>query len=1147
MSVQPTLLVGVGGTGCDIASRVYAMAHANNVLGTNRIAILGFDTDENDIQNRRKEMPTRQLIRTSTAATVFQLLYKNRPQLQDWFAIEDDLTTEIRQMNLTDGAGQVRMLSRLAFQSALQDPTISADMENALHGLGMHDNQNKIDATVNVFLVGSLAGGTGSGMFLQTTLVLAQKLREKGFTPQMRGLFLLPDIFIKAARMPVDQHHNVLANSYAALRELNAIQLKTANRNPLPLLFDYLPGHGLQPDGLPFTSLVLLDYENTKGGNMGLNFEAYKQMASRAAYTLLFTPIGGRADSVTVNDIRSRMAAAAQDTLNCYASIGVGSVEYPYEKMLDYLALQLGLKLLEGDWLRLDQLFSQELAAYQQRLNNGETGLKPPQRGESYIRNLQLLAKERVPLFRQIHDKVERPEPATAAGPLETSPPQYIRYLDDLESQITERFWSSQEILKDLRSQQSLNYEALNERDSLMTDVSGFERQRLVYRSAVRDALDEVPLSLFLSVVRGGDTRGPNEWDGYHLQSFIIKNSPHLVQVRYFLYQVLAELQKRVAALEDEKKREALKMQDETKLFDNPKTEDYTENALERAGQVMESSWPAWMDREFKQFVGDYRKYFNDYVQTLKKYAEHNARRRVYEKLELYLRNFLSLLEQFFNSLSDLRIDLKGEVSQAENEHQPGTGIVDGTLYVYASRNAKQELWEEICRNLAGASGDDKSNATLTEALYQRYQEESQKDRWNRLPPFSGKALFREAMIEVFCRKLLIDQHQDKYRFNVIKAISRDAEMAGESRNKRLIDIIDLVFSQSEPYLSFNTMHPNGEGQTILFWAVSPTVEKAVGNENKLFETLFKRHAGEQPLVEEEFPNHILLCLNTRVNLMLDQLRKLHPGDPTEKNVAAPQQGSYDQAYREMLQRILEDKRKHTNKAARDFTPHLDREWHKPGVLPEIVPGFDDVHQIRWQQAFVLGVALDLLRQEVRYGEPVTVLYDRERQGTPEGEQIVQQGHDDLALLELLRTRPDWIEAIHGWADKVEAGRLDAQGQTATEPEQTVLYQGLRSAEVLARILRLSTNRSPAAQADEKTSRAMETLFRKLHAFVTATRTELAPPEQFALIAGELQAQINDALPLLQQPPTALRPETLQMVQNLAEGTRNKLLLEWKG
>lgn len=1157
MEIQPTLLIGVGGTGCDIANRVYTMAKAGDVLTTNRIAILGFDTDENDIQRRRGTMSDRQLIRTSTPATVFQLLYKHQDQLRDWFAEDGDLTTEIRQMNLTDGAGQVRMLSRLAFQTALQEPTIRADIENALSRLATHDNQNQIKATVNVFLVGSLAGGTGSGMFIQTALVIDRKLRERGFNPQIRALFLLPDIFINAARLPVGQHQNVLANGYAALRELNAIQLKTAGRNPLPLTFNYMPGQSLQADALPFTSVVLMDYENTDSGNLGFNFDAYKQMASRAAYTLLFTPIGGSARSIGANDIRSRLGAAAQNTLNCYVGIGVGSVEYPYEKMLDYLALQMGLALLDGDWLKLDQLYSQELVIYQQRLANGETGLAPPLRSDSYIRNLQLQAKERVRFFREIHQAVEQPTPvgANSAASSGTSPqnparreanlPQYTLYLNELETQLKARFWESHERLKELHTQQSLNYEALSERDVLMADVSTFEQTRRDFREVVNTALEEMPFSLFSSLVLGGDTRGPNEWATHHLQTYLMKDNPHPVQVRYFLYQVLTNLRKRVAALEDKTRYQALDKLDMTQLFDNPDTADYIEDAIDRASQLAESKWPAWLDRNFKQFVGDYREYFNRYVQTLRKYAEDSLLRRVYEKLELHLCAFLDVLERFFTSLDELRTDLKAESNQAEHEHQPGSGVTDGTLYVFASRDAKRKLWEELRGELAGNSGNDKSNATLTKALHERFQVEQKADYWTRAEPFSGKALFRQAMIEGFCRELLIEQKRDKYHLNVIQAIEKEAKMAGESRDERLIRIIDLVCAQSKPYLSFNPVHQGVNGQMILFWAVSKAVKNAIGDDS-LFQGMFMRQSGAQPLVEDGFPDHRLLCLNTCVNLTLEELRKLHPGDRNQQNVGAPQQGSYDQAYRAMLQRMLEDKRKDPNQVARDFTPHLDRTWHKPGVLPEIVPSFDEVHTERWRKAYVFGVVLNLLRWEESYGKPVTIFYDPTRQGTPEARRTVLEAQDDLQLLERLRVTPELIAALDEAAVEAWGSGLDAQGQPATEPEQTRIYQGLRSAETLARILRLSTNRTPTARADEKTSQMVEMLFRQFREFINANKTALAPQEQFAFVAEELKKQVNEALGSLSQSPKPPSVETLKTMRELAEGTCQRLLTQWR-
>lgn len=42
---RPTLLVGVGGTGCQIAERVFLEAKAKNVDRQDRIGVLVFDTD----------------------------------------------------------------------------------------------------------------------------------------------------------------------------------------------------------------------------------------------------------------------------------------------------------------------------------------------------------------------------------------------------------------------------------------------------------------------------------------------------------------------------------------------------------------------------------------------------------------------------------------------------------------------------------------------------------------------------------------------------------------------------------------------------------------------------------------------------------------------------------------------------------------------------------------------------------------------------------------------------------------------------------------------------------------------------------------------------------------------------------------------
>lgn len=1143
--LKPTLLVGVGGVGCQIADRVYALMHASAPTALHaRLTILGFDTDANDL-SRLHHLQPRQLIRTSSADTVFELFYAHYPQLASWFVEATDLTSEIRQMTLLDGAGQIRMLSRLAFQQALDNPTLRADIDNAVTGLATHDGQTRFEGPVNVLIVGSLAGGTGSGMVLSVALELNRLLREKGFLPETRGLFLLPDIFIQAARLPVQQIASVLANGYASLRELNAVTLQATGRSPLPVEFAYRPGQTLTLDQPPFTSVVLLDYENQHGGNLGRSLEAYLNSAARAAHVLLFTPIGGRMDSVMVNEVRQRMAAAAQDRLNCFASLGVGAVTYPREAILDYLALRFGQHLLEDNWLALDQAFRREQEQYHQRVQRGETEVTPPERAASYCRHLHQKAQERVRFFRDRYQRVERPATEEDLEPAHVRA-QYTTYLEALETQLKERFWSSQAALTALRQRDPLAGDSLNERDDLVNDVRQFERERRRFRAVVEAALEETPFSLFYNLVLGGDSCGPTEWTAYHLQTYVLHHSPHLVQVRYFLYKTLEAVRERRAALDEDKKRKALEALEKTERFDNPKTPDQIESALERALQITESRWPVWLDRWFRRFAGEYQEYFNHYLATLRDYAERALLQCVFERLEQHLRSFVEVLERFFEDLAALRDELQQDINRAEAAHRLGTGLSDGQRYVFASAEAKQQLWEALRQRLAGVSGDPASHAVLTQALYGRFQDEQRQDRWKVLRPFSGKALYREHIVTGFCRTVLQTQHHDAYAFSVIEAVRREAEGRGQPWSAWLTEIVDVVCYQAEPYLALTPAALGGAPERILFWALSPAVAQAIGDE-ALLETLFKRHNGAQPLVEAVFPDEVLLCVNTHVNLTLQQLRKVQPGSADPRQAALTPPGTYYQAYQALVQRLLDAKQAHPDQPPEDFTPHLDRHWHKPGVLPELFPEHTQAQRARLWRGYALGVALDRLRWTVRYDQPVTVFIDPQHQGTPAGERVVLEAQDDLALVAVLRTQPAIVTTLLDRLAHWRAQGEDAQGQRAATPEQTALYQGLTAPATLARLLRLSTHRAPDTQADTLTAQAVAALFELFREHLEATGTDWAAPEQRAKAAEVWTVQIRAALALLQQPPTPLREETQHIVQVLAEGARARLLEAWVG
>ena len=100
---------------------------------------------------------------------------------------------------------------------------------------------------VRVIIVTSLAGGTGSGMFLQIALYLREMLRKKlqHHNILIRGAFLMPDVLVKTRTVSGKEFETVQANGYASLKELHAITLgstgELSKRGGVTIELEYRP------------------------------------------------------------------------------------------------------------------------------------------------------------------------------------------------------------------------------------------------------------------------------------------------------------------------------------------------------------------------------------------------------------------------------------------------------------------------------------------------------------------------------------------------------------------------------------------------------------------------------------------------------------------------------------------------------------------------------------------------------------------------------------------------------------------------------------------------------------------------------------------------------------------------------------------
>src|SRR5205085_10011634 len=131
-------------------------------------------------------------------------------------------------LKIQEGAGQIRAKGRFAFYwkfpevkkqlldavRGVRNPLARADTArfSKAKNLNLDFAGEKEWATrVNFFLVSSLAGGTGSGTFLDMAFLIRQLATEQNFRPDITGLLFLSSLF---ANDPNDRR---FANSYAAL------------------------------------------------------------------------------------------------------------------------------------------------------------------------------------------------------------------------------------------------------------------------------------------------------------------------------------------------------------------------------------------------------------------------------------------------------------------------------------------------------------------------------------------------------------------------------------------------------------------------------------------------------------------------------------------------------------------------------------------------------------------------------------------------------------------------------------------------------------------------------------------------------------------------------------------------------------------
>lgn len=354
-TVRRTIVIGLGGTG--VKSVLHMKREFLDAYGEipPAVSVLGIDTDK----PKQSNLPmTRMGERVALEGR--EWLYASVPDprgiLKRFERIRNDFPEGmVTLQELEEGAHCIRACGRLAILA--NSPAVIEHVQEVYRKvvddstktyMAKHDRFDLAEGNVTTYIVCSLAGGTGSGAFLDVAQICNKIKRQND---KIVGIFLLPPIFRAGTQNPSE---NVEGNAYAAMLELDYL-MDFAGENP-PDIVDY--GGTFRVDwseNRPFNQVYLVDNTNKNGtaytGVTGL--EDIMRFIGRALFVNTSVVAAEQASIVNNRLIGSGVMdrKVDSDKSSRYAAIGSATIELPIDHMIDVFVSRKLHQLIEDAFL----------------------------------------------------------------------------------------------------------------------------------------------------------------------------------------------------------------------------------------------------------------------------------------------------------------------------------------------------------------------------------------------------------------------------------------------------------------------------------------------------------------------------------------------------------------------------------------------------------------------------------------------------------------------------------------------------------------------------------------------------------------------------------------------------------------------------
>ncbi len=337
--VSRSLLIGVGGTGhkmmLDVRQRLLQKYGTLDKLPI--VSFLLLDTDQAIFGKNPNYSDVANLDNADKIHMSVYGVEKLRQNLREYSNLRDWLDPRTLSGDIHQGAGAVRARGRLAFfwnydtiakrlQEELAEITKDASKAQAIK------NGLQVSEGITVYILGSLLGGTGSGIFLDLTYAVKELFKSQRMLDVV-GIFSIPP---NTQAVAVDNR----PNAYASLLELNhytdVSTTFTAQYNK--------DQPGIENADPPFRYTYLVD-TSSPAANLG-SIDRLVEMVGNSVFLDLTSEFQRQKKS---NRDNFDQFLTNPDDLGCpqnYLSMGLAAIHFPKDKVMQACSSRLARQIL---------------------------------------------------------------------------------------------------------------------------------------------------------------------------------------------------------------------------------------------------------------------------------------------------------------------------------------------------------------------------------------------------------------------------------------------------------------------------------------------------------------------------------------------------------------------------------------------------------------------------------------------------------------------------------------------------------------------------------------------------------------------------------------------------------------------------------